>query len=234
MASNSKKLDRRLQLVADMVPYGSTVVDVGTDHGWLPVHLVREGKIPFAIASDLRPGPLSHARCAVEDAGLEKKIHLRLSDGLDAIDPKEASCVVMAGMGGILITQLLEKAPWLKDPAKTLVLQPMTDAPLLRSWLGEQGFSIVEERATGDKRHCYTVIRGVYDGNCRRLSVLRSMVGKLDDPLDEGAKRFLEKEAARLQKQIKGLKVAGKDDQAAPLVYLWDELTKVINGGVFR
>ena len=91
-----KQLDKRLQLVADMINEGAVIADVGTDHAYLPVYLVEQGKAPSAIASDLREGPLSHARQAVEAAGLQDKIDLRLSDGLDAVLPHEADCVVFS------------------------------------------------------------------------------------------------------------------------------------------
>lgn len=227
-----KQLDKRLQLVADMINEGAVIADVGTDHAYLPVYLVEQGKAPSAIASDLREGPLSHARQAVEAAGLQDKIDLRLSDGLDAVLPHEADCVVMAGMGGILITQLIERAPWLKNSEKTLVLQPMTDAPLLRSFLGEHGFDVLCERATSDKKHCYTVLKAVYDGVCRILTPLQAVVGKFNQPLGEDEIRFLKKEQASLLKQMKGLHVAGDETQASQLAVLYNEINQVLQGGI--
>jgi tRNA (adenine22-N1)-methyltransferase len=165
-----KKLDPRLLLVADFVDQDCVMADIGTDHAYLPVYLVEQGHISSAIASDLREGPLSHAKETVENAQVGEQVELRLSDGLENIQSHEVDCVVMAGMGGILISQLIEHAPWLQDQTKTLVLQPMTDAPLLRSFLAENGFEIVKERATGDKKHCYTVIKAVYSGKCATLT----------------------------------------------------------------
>ncbi len=226
-----KQLDPRLGLVAQMVDPGRLLVDVGTDHAYLPVYLVENRMIPRAIASDLRKGPLAHAETAVTQAGLQEHIALRLSDGLDAIEPHEADCVVMAGMGGILITQLIEKAPWLQDATKTLVLQPMTDAPLLRAFLAENGFAIIDERATQDKKHVYTVIKAVYDGNKRTLSPLEALVGALDVNRGESERAFLQKEANSLQKQGSGLTAAGKQEQAHGVFALHNQLIQWMNGG---
>ncbi|MBR4868463.1 MAG: SAM-dependent methyltransferase [Clostridia bacterium] len=184
-----KKLDNRLQLVADMIDQNSVVADIGTDHAYLPVYLVEAGIIPSAIAADLRPGPLEHAKTTVEAARLQEKILLRLSDGLDGFQPYEADCVVMAGMGGILITQLIKRAEWLRDTTKTLVLQPMTDASLLRTFLAENGFAIVNERATSDKKYCYTVIKAVYNGECHTPSLMQSIVGGFVFPLGQEERR---------------------------------------------
>ena len=98
------QLDGRLRLTAEMVPAGARVADVGCDHARLPIALVRSGRCSSVIASDLRQGPLLSAQENIARAGLEDKISLRLSYGLDGIAPGEADCVVMAGMGGILIT----------------------------------------------------------------------------------------------------------------------------------
>ncbi len=224
------KLDPRLQLVADMVDCDCRLADVGTDHAYLPVYLIEQNKIEYAIASDLRSGPLAHALAAVTAAGLEKQIELRLSDGLDQIAAHEIDCVVMAGMGGILITQLLLRASWLKNDTKTLVLQPMTDAPLLRSFLAEQGYEIVAERATGDNKHTYTVIKAKYSGNVRLLTPLQATVGLLNQPLGEAEKRFLQKEQSALAKQIKGLTMAGKERDVAEIMPLYQELTELLGG----
>ena len=229
-----KKLDARLQLVADFVQEDCCLVDVGTDHAYLPVYLMLQHRIRQAIASDVKPGPLSHAKETIDAAGLAGQIQLRLSDGLDAIAPHEADCVVMAGMGGILISQLIQRAGWLKDPQKSLVLQPMTDAPLLRSFLTENGFRLVRERAAGDKKHAYTVIKAVYDGVQRCLSPLEAVVGGLDQPLSREEVRFLQKEQASLLKQMRGLKVAGQTEEAAKLACLYNDLTAVIQGGLIQ
>ena len=222
-----KKLGPRLQAVADFVPQGAKLADIGTDHASLPVYLVQKGTISFAIAADVNKGPLEHAAQAVEEAGLSGQIPLRLSNGLDQIGPDEVDCVVMAGMGGILITQLLEKAPWLQQETKTLILQPMTDAPLLREFLATQGYEIIKEVGVVHKTYAYTVIKAVYNGVCRTPDLLETYVGKLLQNLGEGERGFLKKEAASLRKQIAGLIHMGQTEQVPALTQVLQQLLHV-------
>ncbi len=219
-----KKLDVRLQAVADFVPENTTLADIGTDHASLPVYLVQKGTVPFAIAADVNKGPLEHAAKAVEEAGLKSQITLRLSNGLDEINETEVDCVVMAGMGGILISQLIEKAEWLKNPEKTLIFQPMTDAPLLREFLAKEGYEIVAEKGVVHKTHAYTVMKVVYSGEIKKPSLLEFYVGKLTEHLGEGEQGFLKKEAASLTKQIAGLEIMGQLDQVPQLKQVLQEL----------
>lgn len=205
-----KKLDVRLQAVADYVPWNTKLADIGTDHASLPVHLVQKGTVSFAIAADVNKGPLEHAAKAVEEAELETQITLRLSNGLDEIKEAEADSIVMAGMGGILISQLIEKAPWLKNHEKTLILQPMTDAPLLREFLSTEGYEIIAEKGVVHKTHAYTVMKAVYNGKPFAPTLWETYVGKLALNLGEGERGFLRKEAASLKKQIAGLEIMGQ------------------------
>ena len=103
------KLSRRLQTIADMIPRGKTVVDVGCDHGYLPIYLLKNHWIPGAVAVDVRPGPLERARRNIEAFGLEDYIETRLSDGLEAVAPGEGQVLVIAGMGGPLMEKILER-----------------------------------------------------------------------------------------------------------------------------
>lgn len=155
-------LDKRLQTVAALVRPGSRMADIGTDHGYLPVYLVREGICPRAIAADLRPDPLEAARRHVTAAGLTEKIALRLGDGLAPIAPDEVDDVVIAGMGGETIAGILAAADWVQDPRLRLVLQPMTRAEELRRYLLYHGFSIEAERLVQDGRHLYPVLAAVF------------------------------------------------------------------------
>lgn len=155
-------LDKRLQTVAALVRHGSRIVDVGTDHGYLPVYLVNEAICPCAIAADLRPGPLEAARCHVSAAGLAGRIALRLGDGLEPVIPDEVDDIVIAGMGGETIAGILAAAEWVRDTRLRLILQPMTRAEELRRYLLFHGFIIEEERLVVDGRHLYPVLAATY------------------------------------------------------------------------
>jgi tRNA (adenine22-N1)-methyltransferase len=121
-------------MVADMIPVGAVLADVGTDHAYLPAALVLEGKIGGAIAADLRQGPLSRAKETVREYGLNGKIAFRLCDGLSGIRPEEVNAVSIAGMGGETIAMILEAAPWTREQNTALVLQPMSSMDELRRW----------------------------------------------------------------------------------------------------
>lgn len=159
---NKKKLfqlDRRLQTCASMVRENQVLADIGTDHAYLPIWLVKKGVIQKAIAADINMGPLQKAAFNIRRYNVGKQVDARLSDGLELIFPNEADDIVIAGMGGELIADIIEKAPWLKDVQKHLILQPMTSAPELRTYLTEHGFAVKQEQAVQDGDHIYTVMR---------------------------------------------------------------------------
>ena len=118
---NKKKLfqlDRRLQTCASMVRENHVLADIGTDHAYLPIWLVKKEVIKKAIASDINMGPLQKAAFNIRRYNVGKQVDARLSDGLELIFPNEADDIVIAGMGGELIADIIEKAPWLKDAEK--------------------------------------------------------------------------------------------------------------------
>ncbi len=157
------ELPPRLLAVAEYIPAGTCVVDIGTDHGYLPVFVVASGKCPRAIAADVGEGPLASAKRHIEEAGLTDRVETRLSDGLDAFCPEEVSCVVMAGMGGYLIAELLERSSCqgkLKSCA-ALVLQPQSETDRVRLMLHEIGFRLEAERMAEDRGKRYTVLLAV-------------------------------------------------------------------------
>ena len=177
-------LDSRLRLAADFVRQGSRVADIGTDHAHLPVALIREGRCPSAIASDIRKGPTENARRNVEEAGLGEVISVRLGDGLQTVAADETDDIVIAGMGGETIAAILEAAPWVRDAHYRLILQPMTRAERLRSYLFGAGFVIDEERVTCVGGHWYTVLCVRYDGTVTEASEALCFVGRI--PLVQG------------------------------------------------
>lgn len=156
----AKKLELtpRLRMVADLVPAGARLADVGTDHAYLPAALVLEGKIPSAIAADLRPGPLNRAKITVREYGLNGKITFRLCDGLKGIEPEEVQAVAIAGMGGETIASILIAAPWTRERDVTLALQPMSSSSDLRLWLSQNGYQIVVEELAREGDTLYTAL----------------------------------------------------------------------------
>lgn len=152
------RLGKRLLLIAENIPAGSRVADVGTDHAVLPIHLVKTGITDRVIASDIAKKPLEKAAENVKRAGLSGVIELRLSDGLKGVSPDEVDTVVIAGMGGELIADILEAAPWLRNKQYRLILQPMTKAEKLRRYLREQQYEFLGEQAVYDAGRYFTVM----------------------------------------------------------------------------
>lgn len=139
------RLDARLRAVADLVPPDARTADVGADHAYLAIALVKERGVKSVIVSDKNTGPLEAARRAIHEAGLSEKIESRLGDGLAPFSPGEIDTICIAGMGGALITSILAASFDVLEKVETLVLQPMGDASILRRWLYEEGWHIEKE-----------------------------------------------------------------------------------------
>ena len=204
------QLQPRLQLLADMVPEGCRLADVGTDHGYLPVYLLQRRRIRGAVAADIGAEPLAHARRTAEAYGVTG-IDFRLCDGLRDIAPDEVDTVVIAGMGGETIIAILEGAAWTKDGAHTLLLQPMTKAADLRYWLAVNGYGFTEERLVWDKNYLYPVLRVTGGGTPQALTERQALTGvALDnDPL---YREYLTQQADKLCRTAEGLRRSAKPD----------------------
>lgn len=153
------QLSLRLSAIADMVTEGNRLVDVGCDHGYLPVSLVLNKKIPSAIAMDVRKGPLSRAEKHIAQFGLERYIETRLSDGLAALAPGEGDTLVIAGMGGPLMERILADGAAVREGFEEMILQPQSDIPHFRHFIRTQGWEIREEDMVQEDGKFYPVIR---------------------------------------------------------------------------
>lgn len=139
------ELSKRLSAVARLVTKGNRLADVGTDHGYIPIYLVKKGWVPSAIAMDVNPGPLKRASENIALYDASQYIQTRLSDGIEALLPGEVDTVVMAGMGGNLIQKLLSQGENVGKSIKEWVLQPQSDASALRHYLQVHGYRILQE-----------------------------------------------------------------------------------------
>ncbi|KRM97813.1 SAM-dependent methyltransferase [Lactobacillus taiwanensis DSM 21401] len=153
-------LEERLAQIGKMVDPESRLADIGTDHAYLPIALVKEGKIDFAIASDVAAGPLNNAKQDIEQAGLEEKIETRLGSGLETLKAEDRiDTVVIAGMGGKLMTNLLETAYQEGKKYPTLILEANIGEPLVRKWLMDHQYEIVAEQIIEVAGHIYEIIK---------------------------------------------------------------------------
>ena len=155
------QLSERLSAVASLVTEGSRLADVGTDHGYVPIWLIQEGKIPSAIAMDVNRGPLMRAREHIRSQGLEGYIETRLSDGLAALEPGEADCVLIAGMGGALTVRILDRGRDKWKGIREWVLQPQSEIDEVRRFLAREGFSVREEAMVKEDGKYYPMMRAV-------------------------------------------------------------------------
>ena len=203
--ANGLALQPRLRAIADLVPDKARLVDVGTDHGFIPVDLLLSERIQFAIASDIGAAPLDHARRTAEQHDVTEGIEFRLCDGLRDISPSEVDCVVIAGMGGDNIAAILENAQWTKENT-FLILQPMSKAEVLRRWLPSNRYQVIAERLVADKGVIYPIL-SVRGGQMQEVEESQFWGGFLldNDPLLE---RYLDERILRLRRAAAGLEKA--------------------------
>lgn len=205
------KLDDRLSAVASLVRHGKRVADIGTDHGYLVAYLVENGICPSGIAADLRKGPLENARQTVIQQGLTDIIELILSDGLENIPESTCDDIVIAGMGGNLIAEILEKAPWVKNDRLNIVVQPMTHAEVLRQYFIDNGFKITKEKTATDGKRYYCVISASFTGGKTEVTPSYIYTGEIKPETDSDIK-YLRKILTALTKKYTALMSANKAD----------------------
>lgn len=156
------QLSERMHLLASKVTEGNRLADVGTDHGYIPIALILEKKIPSAIAMDVNQGPLNRAREHIRTYGLDTYMETRLSDGLHELKEGEADTVLIAGMGGALTVRILTGGTHCLNTVKELILQPQSEIHLVREWLAQNGFRIVEEDIVLDDGKYYPMMKAVH------------------------------------------------------------------------
>lgn len=205
-------LDARLQMVADMVQDDCRLVDVGTDHAFLPVNLILSGRIRNAVASDIGKGPLKNAEKTVSEYGVSDKIELKLSDGLKNIEP-DIYNITLAGMGGTLIVNILSAACWIKQGGIRLILQPQSHSYDVRKFLFENGFDILREEAASDGRHSYMAICAQYKGKKTIKPDEYYHIGELYKCENAAAAALIKKTYNRLQARYDGLLQSGGDKE---------------------
>ena len=205
------KLSERLEMVLSFVEPGESAADVGTDHGHVPVELVRRGIVKKAVAMDVRKGPLSRAAENIALAGLSEKIATRLSDGVAKLLPGEADSVVIAGMGGELMLRILRDGAHVRNSVKHYILSPQSELSVFRHGLEELGFSIVEEEMLLDEGKYYVILH-VSPGTMHYEHEYEYRYGadliRKQDPV---LKEFLERELAQGEELLAHLGRSGTD-----------------------
>ena len=202
------QLSARLQQIASFVRPGDRVIDVGTDHAYIPIWLLKNGLVRSAIATDIRSGPLERASADARRFGVADTLTLRLTDGLLGCAAEEADTVIIAGMGGETMIGILSAAPWAKD--KRLILQPQTKQDQLRRWLGEHGLAITDAALVHDTGRIYLV----WLVEAGEMAPFRGVDAALLTRRDPLLKPYLEEQIKRARKQLHGLGQSATADPA--------------------
>jgi tRNA (adenine22-N1)-methyltransferase len=180
------KLSDRLQKIAEFIEPGETVADIGTDHGFLPIALWENGKSPHVILSDINEGPLEKARANINKYYPDKEFDIRIGSGIQTLKPGEADSVVIAGMGGLLITEILGDDLQKTRSFKKFLLQPRNAQSRLRAWLLENGFAIADEALVRERKYlCEIIIAVPYDKNCNAgAEAAKALKNKAPEAMD--------------------------------------------------
>lgn len=207
MQEEKISLSPRLKVIANWVEQGCRFADIGTDHGYLPVNLIQQGRISSAIAADIKEGPLNTAKRTAEKQ--QVTLDLRLCDGLSAVSPQEVDCVAIAGMGGITITQILEqwqkKYPSVKEWKGSFLLQAMSTQKDLRFFLNQQGYTIQQEKTICEGDTLYTAMKVIL-GVDSTYSEIELLVGRQKrETLDENRLLLLSHYLDKMEKILNKL-----------------------------
>ena len=209
--STEKKLGARLQSALAYLTAGGTVADIGTDHAYLPIEIIKKGLSRRAVACDINRGPIESAMRNIEAAGLSDRIDTVQTDGLHGVESYHPTDILIFGMGGELIVKILSEAPWVQNDGIGLILQPMSHAEILRRWLAENGFSVLGETLTYEEQY-YQTIYARFCGEPYMPSEEELYFGKeilkSDSPLLKG---YLTARAKTLRNVIAGKKKGNAD-----------------------
>ena len=211
---NKQKLTPRLSAVASLVR-GGFVADVGTDHAFLPIYLIESGKATRALATDIGSGPLARAKENIALHSLNDKIETILTNGLAGLEKYPLDDIVVAGMGGLNIIEILSAADFIRERKTHLILQPMQNVTELRRYLADAGFSVDREKLAIDDGKIYQMMSASFDGKTHSLTPVEELLGayniehKNEQPREFSA--LCERQLSSLDARINGLKTARRD-----------------------
>jgi tRNA (adenine22-N1)-methyltransferase len=222
---DSQNLSPRLQAVAQYVKKDARLADIGSDHGYLPAHLLLTQQIQYAVAGEVAVGPLENVQDEIDDRLLHDRMVARLANGLAAIEPTDnIDTVTIAGMGGALIRDILSA-----DDRRfaNLILQPNVDEKVVREWLMAQNYHIIAENIVQEGKHFYEIIHAQYQQQPQVLSHLDITYGPYLRQAQSPA--FItkwQKELARIALILERLTDSGQ--QASPTYHKWQKVYQEI------
>ncbi|MGI6588831.1 MAG: tRNA (adenine(22)-N(1))-methyltransferase [Peptococcia bacterium] len=225
------KLSQRLLKLAHMVPVGARVADIGTDHALLPCYLVKKEISPYVIGVEVKKGPYKKACLTVNEYNLQGQIELRLGNGLTVLKPGEVDTVVLAGMGGTVICNILEESPQVLFSLDKIIVQPMRNAALVRLWLVEHGWLFSEEELVYEDKQYYQLISARRRGPKEKVLSLNeveatygSLLLKKRHPLLSG---LVEKDLEGWQEILGELAKSNKEEAKIRLIIYQEKLRKL-------
>ncbi len=206
------ELTPRLMAVAEKAGECDILCDIGCDHGYLPIYLVKNSLVKEAYACDVREGPLTAAKKNIRINGFEDKITTVLSDGLKEVSDKSFDCITICGMGGILISEILSASEICAKKAKKIILQPMTEVDYLRKYLFDNGFTIYDEEIARENERYYSIIC-VKTGEEKEYDAFDLKFGKkIFSKKSSDIKKYLEKNYNALKKNLEAKRNAGREN----------------------
>lgn len=223
------KLTNRLAAIAAYAINFERVADIGTDHCYVPVWLLRSGNVKKVIASDINKGPLQRALVTAEEYDIQIGLELVLSDGISHLTPDSADAIVIAGMGGETIAGILSTAGWIAEGKHGLILQPMTKTEELIRWLHSNGLRVSDATLAEDEGEIYLILLagpGESGPSVRELYVPQVLAQKSDPLLG----RYLDRQIHRITLAVEGLKLSKaprSDDRLAQLEPVLEDLLKM-------
>ena len=202
------KIGSRLLMAASFIDKGKTVCDVGCDHGKLSLYLVKEGKAERIIATDINEHPLQKAIDLFESNHLSDIAQFVQTDGLSGIeDTSDITHVVIAGLGGGTMADVIDGAPFIREQKTRLVLLPAQNGFAIRRYLYENGFEIEKEENVAEKGKYYACISAVYKGNVTEPTPFRIYIGESRHNTDSSALGYMKMVLSRLEKKYKGIEI---------------------------
>lgn len=227
MTSILPKLSPRLKLLASKARPNKIICDIGTDHAYLPAFLVNKGISPFAIACDVKEGPLKRAENNINKFGVQDKVKLILSDGLERIEKTSFDDLIIAGMGGEQISDILSKAQWLKDGDRLLILQPMTSAEELKKYLYSNDYKITNEEIVREGLRYYIVITAKAGAN-KGIKRVHLYFGKsLIERNGSLEKQYLDRLIRKFTLALKGIEKGRDEQKLSEIKDILNQLLKV-------
>ena len=205
-------IDARLLWVAEQVRPNVFFIDIGSDHARLPIYLLQSGRITQAVASDIAAGAVAQGQAHVTEQGLAAQIAVRLGNGLQGMNLPTVADIAICGMGADSICTIISDQPRVKQGQTRLVLQAMTDTPVLRQYLAAEGFGIEAEDCVYAEGRYYQCMVAAYTGEVRELDVAAAELGELN--LRQRSPAFLQSVREREQRLQKWLPIktnAGQD-----------------------